>query len=298
MLNLLQPASQARYNVAISNFHSWLKEHFVAWDQLTEEDQDFTVAGYILDLRDDGILAPQVARDLLSALQKLNARRRLVVAWKVVVGWAVDRPAQQALPLPRLAALALTVLLTVAGPTGAGLGVLLCWCGLLRIGEVLKLTIGDVRLTEAEVVLYLGVTKRGTSEKVVLNDPGVMAFVDRYLAQRAGALHERLVVMSYTGFSLWFRRGLRSLGLTDAYRSHSMRRGGATAMYLAGHPLSAVMQYGRWASETSCRLYIRPAEVILLRSERSWSPAVRSRLELLAAIGPGAFTLMDGRAKA
>ena len=294
MLSLLQVASQNRYNAAVGGFHLWLKENFVVRDQLPEEEQDFTVAGYILDLRDDGLLAPQVARDLLSGLQKLNPRRRMVVAWRVVAGWSLDRPAQQALPLPRQAALAVTVLLTAAGQPGAGLAVLLCWCGLLRIGEALRLKISDVHVLGAEVVLFLGITKRGVAERVVLANVEVVRFIALYLGRRGGCPHERMIVLSYTAFAHWFAVGLRALGLREPYRSHSLRRGGATALLLAGVPLSGIMLHGRWASETSCRLYIRPAEVVLLRSERAWTPSVRTRLEALAALGPAVFSVLKG----
>jgi hypothetical protein len=278
LLNLLRPASPLRYNVAIPDFHSELNMVFIGRERLGEQDQDFAMTGHVLDLRNKDGMTPGVARDLLSAPLRLNPRRRRGVPWKVVTGGAVDRPAQKALPLPRLATLALALSLTVAGPAGAGLGVLRCCGGRLRLDK------------------YLELTKRGTSERGVRHDPKRVDWVNRDLEQRSVALRGQLVGMPYTVFSLWFRPGLESLGLTDVYRPHSPCRGGATARYWAGHPLSAVMQCGDWAPEAPYQLDIYPAEVILLRSERSWSPVVRSRMELLTSRVPGAFTLMDGRA--
>ena len=47
---------------------------------------------------------------------------------------------------------------------------------------------------------------------------------------------------------------------TSKYRTHSLRRGGASAyMYLlAGKNLLDVALYGRWADMNSCRLYVEP----------------------------------------
>ena len=294
MLNLLQAGRVGRYTAALNTLKAWMVQHLILWDVMSEEDQDFLVADYILDARDEGDLQPQHARDLISALQKLNPRRRLHISWRVVNGWALDRPAEQALPLPCSAALALSVLLVGAGKPGVGLGVLLCWCGLLRVGESLALKIEDVRIVGAEAILFLGHTKRGVAERVVLINPGVVLFLREYLRRRGGRPWDRVIVESHTTFRRWFMLGLRALGITDPYRSHSLRRGGATAMFMNGAPLSSVMIYGRWASETSCRLYIRTAEVIMLRSEAAWTPAVRARLVALASLGHGVFKLVDG----
>jgi len=293
LLNLLQATTIGRYDAALQMFKAWLADHAVAWDLETEEDQDFLAAEYILDVRDEAELPVQHARDLISALQKLNPRRRLTVAWRVVAGWTAEHPPEQALPLPRLAALSAAVLLVADGRPELGVVVLLCWCGLLRVGEALQLLVQDLHFVDGTLVIFLAQTKRGAAERVVIANPGVVRFVAEYLRRYGGAPTDRLVRASYTTFRRYFIIALRALGIRDNYRSHSLRRGGATALFMAGVPLTTIMIIGRWASETSCRLYIRSGEVIVLRSEEAWTAPARARMVALAQVGPLVFNMVD-----
>ena len=77
--------------------------------------------------------------------------------------------------------------------------ILMCFCGLLRVGEVLQLSIADVHFVGPyEVVLVLGTTKRVSEEKVMLTNPGVVAWWLQYrlLAQGSGAT--RFCLCSYS----------------------------------------------------------------------------------------------------
>ena len=51
----------------------------------------------------------------------------------------------------------------------------------------------------------------------------------------------------------------------DTFRTHSCRRGGASAIALKGISLQDITHFGRWASESSCREYVKKGEVLLLK---------------------------------
>ena len=175
------------------------------------------------------------------------------------------------------------------GRTNVAVAVLLCFCGLLRVGEALSLHARDVVLTDNFFVLFLAVTKRGTAERVVIHNAGVLDFLKQFLARFPRRPDELLIGASYFIFTKWFRKALEALGVAEPYRSHSLRRGGATALFMEGVSLPNIMVYGRWRSEGSCRLYIRSAEVLVLSSTRSWTPQIAGRIRLLAALGPRVF---------
>ena len=55
---------------------------------------------------------------------------------------------------------------------------------------------------------------------------------------------------SYNAFNSEFKRRATAAGITKAVTSHSIRRGGATELFLAGVPEHLIMAHGRWVSMT------------------------------------------------
>ena len=58
-----------------------------------------------------------------------------------------------------------------AGQPAVGTVLLLCFCGLFRVGELLGLLGKDVFETKREVIFILGVAKRGIEQRVVAIRP-------------------------------------------------------------------------------------------------------------------------------
>jgi len=285
-LSLLSPAAQVRYETALQNFADWVAEHDVPWPGLPEEIQDFMLSDYILSLRDEceeNLL--QRARETVAALQKIFPRRRYTTAWHVIRGWSSQRPPQQAPPLPKIVAFAVVTLLAAVDQLDCAMAILIAYCGLLRIGEALNLTCDAVVFGHDFAVLHLGKTKRGKADRVVLADPGVVSLLRRYVAHTGRRHNQRLFWCSYSKLRVWLKKATDHLGFTDvAFRSHSLRRGAATELFAARVPLERIMMFGRWASESNCRLYLHRGEVAListLRSQRQWA-----LIEALARLVP------------
>ena len=123
------------------------------------------------------------------------------------------------------------------------------------------------------------------SSKIFVWNSRVVAFFIQYKAWRAGAPGDRLFQTSYTTINRWLSKAAVCLGFpVSMWRSHSMRRGGATTLSLRGYSLPQVMEAGRWLSERSARLYVSKGNVALLRSRSEVSAQQWQRICALAAL--------------
>ena len=150
---------------------SGLRRRGINFDELSEEDQDWTIAEHLVE-GFHGEHQRAWGLTLLSGLQKLRPSRRYKTAWKVLDTWLIGCPTQQALPCPREVALACAVLLVFPGFVAEGTAVLLCFVALLRISEALQLRLADVFFStegiRRVVILILDRTKRGRDQRVVV----------------------------------------------------------------------------------------------------------------------------------
>jgi integrase len=255
-----------------------------------QEEQDWVMADYILDLRDEeGSL--QLARDTTAAAQRMFPGRTFRTAFKVLAGWGRDCPPERAPPMPREWASALTILLIAASQSGVGLALLLAFSGLLRIGEALNLRWHDVVWGSHQVVLLLPRTKTGEFQRVVITSPYAIAFLSRYWSSVSHLPEEKVCNVSYDKVRTWITKGCAALGFRTAFRSHSFRRGAATTLFMAGVPLQNIMILGRWKSEVSARMYIHAGEVALIRLRDSLTAAQLARIDLFNRLGVKVFDL-------
>ena len=231
---------------------------------------------------------------MVAGIQKMLPARSFRTSWRVLDVWAKRVPAEQVPPAPAEVAHACAVLLAYSGLWAEGTALLLCFTGLLRISEALRLTRSDVVPVQQDgrlaFVLCLGVTKRGQEQKVLIEAPRVVAWLEHvysrcfkrgpFLPTTYGrvsrALAVSLVVLGFEKLSL---------------STHSFRRGGATRLLQAGWPLSSIMVMGRWMSESSCRVYLRKAEVALLRCHGRFPAEAWALAANVAAVGEQVFRL-------
>ena len=273
LLSKLRGTTQERYRAAQRVFEDWCNEvQEREFAYLNEEDVDFVVAEALLDLESEGATVANLG-DLLSSISKRYPVRKFRTAWKVFEEIKKSHPAEQAPALPEMGAYAIVVILCMWSKHACAGAILICFCGAMRINEVLRLRIADVVLPlrpnmPRAVVLLLGATERGTEERVVLTHPAVVWFMVMYyhvFCSKRGE-QERFFVVSYTTVAKWLWRASYLIGLGYLnLRTHSCRRGGATALLLHGLDLPTIALFGRWASERSCRLYLRRGEVMAIR---------------------------------
>ena len=102
-------------------------------------------------------------------------------------------------------------------------------------------------------------------ERVVITHPVVINVLSECLIalQRPstlrlgtlGYVHKNRKLAQYSGFFEY----------QICFQSHSLRRGGATALIIAGVSFPDVACLGRWGSERNAKIYLRKAEALLLQ---------------------------------
>jgi len=197
LTRLLAPTTINRYQAATTRFHQWLQEASIDdWVSQSEEEQDWILAEYCLSQVDEGETGPQSSRDVISAMQKRFPRRKYLTAWQVVRGWSQMRPPARVPPFPEDIAMAVVVLSEIGEKSGFSLACLLCFVGLLRIHESLRLLRSDLVLGEDTVVLLLGKTKTGEHQRVVISNAAVVDYIRKWLHHHPGQNGDRLCPLS------------------------------------------------------------------------------------------------------
>jgi integrase len=136
-------------------------------------------------------------------------------------------------------------------------GCLLGFQALLRANEFCKgrMRICDLRATPAGVRISIPFSKRDLT-------PAALALVRRRDAlcplaavvklisfKKNPTARTALIAQSYNGFNSMLKRFCATVGITTpGISSHSLRRGGATALFHAGVPAPLIMAHGRWKS--------------------------------------------------
>eukprot|EP00974_Lingulodinium_polyedra_P107067 10364052-Lingulodinium_polyedra.AAC.1 len=155
----------------------------------------------------------------------------------------------------------------------------------MRVSEPLNLGTGDMLVGAQEAILLLGVTKRGVEQRVVIANAIVVAFLRRYMCWRKSQPGTRLCPVSYGTFRRRLTEAFAYMGFGDVpFTSHSLRRGAASELFARGVSLMDIAVLGRWASEGSCREYIRRGEYSLLRLRQARPEQVWTRCSLLAQL--------------
>ena len=284
----LRDPAQARYAAALAEFRDWCQSHCPAFQSLSFADKDYVLAWHcledIFEEQGPGGLAP--ASDLVAAMQKLHPHDRFRVAFKLLALRRKEIPAVQACPLPADHLWALVSVLLIFRRPDIAWHCFLCFSALLRIGESLTLQVQNFVFDGKTMVIMLPRSKRGFDERIVVCEPNALALAALLLphvAKDTGVM----VPVTYNMFRRHFLHGLAVLGADPAggvWRTHSLRRGGATALVDAGLPYSEIQLYGRWASERSCRDYVRRGASALVRLHANRDPKLSKKITLLSQL--------------
>ena len=231
----------------------------------------------------------------LSAVHKVFPRLRLRVAWKVYDTWGQLQPPRQAPAAPPELLQAMFCVALLLNRPHLSCLMLVCYCGLLRVREGLRLQYRDVVFLPDSVVLCLGQTKRGLEQKVVLTNPAVVGFLSLYASHfpsKDGSAF--FFPISYGTALRWVKKlgdllGAAPLQLT----THTFRRSGASELARQGVPLADILLFGRWASERSAKEYIRRGEVAIHRARAELGPLTWARIQHWAQIGRNAWAVYD-----
>jgi integrase len=167
--------------------------------------------------------------------------------------------------------------------------ILLGYQCLLRTGEIMGLRLQDFDYGTGDLnaaLVSLGLTKsgrrRGEREAVVCDDPALVRMMHAYSQGKDPSRP----LWEYGGpaFRSRFRDLCESfaLGRRIVFQGYSLRRGGATHLYLLTRNLSLVTTRGRWQNQSTARIYIHEAanektQLNLTEAERKELEDARSR---------------------
>lgn len=156
--------------------------------------------------------------------------------------------------------------------------VLLGFQGLLRADEFLRLRAGDLRFMPWGIQVVIPFSKTNlTPTPVGLVTRGdllcpVAAFATLFELMKGTEASTPLFPHSYSKFNSELQRRCKQAGLpAEGISTHSLRRGGCTALFYAGVPAEAIMAHGRWSSaawrkyiDFDVRLQQLPTRLLLL----------------------------------
>ena len=139
---------------------------------------------------------------------------------------------------------------------------------LLRTGEILSLQSRDILIPSdgSTVILFLGETKTAPRNPhagtVVAHDLVLTHLLQKW--KRVSQEDAFLVPWNQTKFRTFFRDALEKCGLSKwDYKPYSLRRGGATDLWLTCRSYSQVTHTGRWTSERTAKIYIQDSVSLL-----------------------------------
>ena len=174
----------------------------------------------------------------------------------------------------------------------------MAFTGCLRIGEALNPRTQDVFLPrpgsgDHRGVLILRTTRKSFDQCVVLGNRRVVNALMQYQKLFAPTDRDALFAdMTYSKYVRLFKKALLVLRVPQGeWRTHSLRRRSATAMMEQGYSFEFVRIFGRWASESSCREYIRLGQSRLTRISGRITPELWALYAILGSAVDRAFGL-------
>lgn len=263
------------YENSVRRFLRWCSDNKV--QSGTRGDLDWTILEYLHEeYESNNGKGKGHIQKLLSGLQLIapQLKGKLPLSVQALAGWRRLHPAQKHPPLTWSLTVVIAAKLAVWGKLDMAVGMLLAFAALLRIGEMTNLKVEDFLDQDADDPrvdsasrsgLRLRATKTGENLFAELKSDQVRRLLRALVAGKDRK--QRIFEFSADTFRKWMKRAVVSLGLTPKYTPHSLRHGGATALYMAGVPLETILVRGRWASTKSARHYIQSGEALLLAQD-------------------------------
>jgi len=233
------------------------------------------------------------------AMMRPSIKKQLTGAWDLAFAWLADEPCQHHPALPLSILLALCSLALLWGwPVEASL-LAMTWCGIMRIGETLLTTRGDLILpgdsapgTNFVLVRIRMPKTRGRAARhqaARIDPPDVVTLLTATFASLPE--DEKLWKLSAATLRRRFESLLRGVGLPthsiDGKRPFSLgslRPGGATFLLLHTEDAELVRHRGRWVTSKVCEIYLQ--EVLYTTYTEKLQGGVRQTIQTLSAAFP------------
>ena len=280
---VLQQTRSRRENL-LQCFDAWLTENVgtTVEDLLSRSLHEAeyiseTLVAYGKDMYQSGKAYNRYAETINAVTsRKPGLRRQLCAAWDLAFNWIVDEPHEHNAALPLSLALAIATLALLWGWIKEAAIILMCWSGVLRIGEIFQATREDLILPQdaAPGVWYAllknrlpktrGRAAKHQSSRIDSSDV-VQLLTATYGKMPSSA---RLWPLSPATLRKRFAALQLALGITKPgkpkevpYSLGSLRPGGATYWLQTTEDSEYVRRKGRWISAKVFEIYIQEAAV-------------------------------------
>lgn len=271
---VIRPATIVRYEKA---FQAFIRFHHCQCQILasTLVGLDNQLQKYLEFLWEEGE-GLSLAGDTLSSIQHFqpSSRRNINGAWRMLKAWQLHEFPARAPPFTWDTLRIVMGWIHGVSPNVA-LGLYLGFKGLLRTGELLNVQAKDIVLSARSDtgILYLSLTKTAAlnpgSGHITIHDRCLLHLLRPW--KTVAPPDQFLVSWSSSKFRSEFHRALVAAGLLQyGYKPYSLRRGGATALWLDTHNYSHVAHQGRWSTERTLKVYIQDS--ISLLTDISFRP--------------------------
>lgn len=263
----VQPKTKARYQESLSQFFAFLRTEGLQLPTKRERMDDL-VSDYLEFLWAEGE-GRAAASTFLAGLQDSDPKLKhcLPGAWRLLKTWAIHETPSRAPPVTEDVLKAMVGWSVQQEQPYFGLSLLVAFYGLLRTGEVLTLQAWRIHMTspDSPAVINLGLTKsgkrQGAAESVTLTEHKVLQLL--WAWKQKVSPHAFLTPKPHTWRAM-FSECVSKLKLSQwEFRPYSLRRGGATHLFVKCGSLDRVLLAGRWTA-------IKPQRFISTRDLPCW----------------------------
>ena len=263
----VQPKTKDRYKSSLADFFAYLRE-----EQLTlperRDAMDGIVSDYLEYLWSQGE-GRATASTFMAALQdhQPKLKHNLPGSWRLMKTWSIHEIPARAPPMTEAVLRAMVGWSVTQGHETFALSLLVGFYALLRTGELLSLQAWQIHMVSPNqpAVINLGLTKsgkrQGAAESVTLTEKHVLQHLWGW--KRRVPEHTFLTLKPHAWRSL-FSECVCKLKLDQwEFRPYSLRRGGATHLFVKGGSLDKVLVAGRWTALKTAKIYINSGLAML-----------------------------------
>ena len=263
----VQPKTRERYSVSMTQFWDYLATAQIELPRRREA-MDALVSDYLEFLWGEGEGRAR-ASTFLAALQDFDPKlkNQLPMSWRLMKTWTTHEVPVRAPPLTEPLLRAMVGWAFFHEHYSFGLSLLVAFYGLLRTGELLALQAWQIHMSSSSqpAVLNLGLTKsgkrQGAAESVTITELPVLNLL--WLWKAAVSPYQFLTDKPHIWRGM-FQQCLDGLQVSDhGFRPYSLRRGGATSLFVKVGSLDRVLLVGRWTALKTAKIYLNSGLAML-----------------------------------
>ena len=263
----VQTTTKERYSKGLQSFFDFLKQEELELPR-KKDDMDALVSDYLEYLWAQGE-GRAMASNFMAALQDYmpKLKNHLPGSWRLMRTWTTHEIPSRAPLLSEAVLQAMVGWAVTQEHYTFGLSLLVGFYGLLPTGELLSIQAWQIHMESQfkPAVINLGLTKsgkrQGAAESITLTEQHVLAHL--WAWKNKVPSHTFLTLKPHAWRAL-FSECVSKLKLTKwDFRPYSLRRGGATHLFVKCGSLDKVVVAGRWTAVKTARIYINSGLAML-----------------------------------